>query len=311
MFINEFEENTAIYEQLLVVSALKGTNNNGSPYLSVTLQDRSGTIDGKIWDANSNDYEIFKEGNIVRVNANVISYKEKLQLKIMSGEKLDVNSISLEKFAIAAPVPQEELIKRLNAVIETIKDPDCLLIVKTIINEHYKDFITYPAAAKIHHDYMCGLLYHTVSMAELALEIASHYPEVNQDILVSGALIHDIGKTIEFTSPILTKYSLEGKLLGHISIMNVILTETCEKLKIKGEVPVLLEHMVLSHHGKLEYGSPVLPLTREALLLSMIDEMDSKMNVLYKALSVTEPGEFSQRIFALDDRTFYNPKNNK
>lgn len=308
MLISEYQDGDAIYEQLLVTNVSKGINNSGSPYLNVTLQDKSGTIEGKIWNSTDEDILLYKEGTIILVNGNINSYKGKLQLKVLSSQPISSDTISLEKFAITAPVSQEELVKRLKDVVSSIKDPNCSLIVKTIIKEHYQDFITYPAASSIHHNYMSGLLYHTVSMAELAIVISKHYGNVNQDILVSGALIHDIGKTIEFTSPIITKYSLPGKLLGHISIMNVILTETCEKLEIKGETPLLLEHMILSHHGQYEYGSPVLPLTREAMLLNMIDEMDSKMNVLDKALETTPKGEFTAKLFALDDRSFYNPK---
>lgn len=308
MLISEYEDGDAVYEQLLITNVLKGVNNNGAPYLNVTLQDKSGTIEGKLWNSTESDNQLYKEGTILLINGNVNSYKGKLQLKILEAHPVSSDTVSIEKFAISAPVSQEELLKRLNAIIASIKNPDCLLIVKTIIKEYYQDFISYPAASSIHHNYMCGLLYHTVSMAELAILISQHYSNIDQDILVSGALIHDIGKTIEFTSPIITKYSLRGKLIGHISIMNVILTETCEKLQIKGEVPVLLEHMILSHHGEYEFGSPVLPLTREAMLLNMIDEMDSKMNILDKALDVTPKGEFTSKIFALDDRSFYNPK---
>jgi 3'-5' exoribonuclease len=125
--------------------------------------------------------------------------------------------------------------------------------------------------------------------------------------LVAGALIHDIGKTLELSGPVATQFTLEGKLLGHISIMQAEIREAAKELNMTGEIPVIMEHMVLSHHTKPEFGSPVPPLTREALALAMIDDMDAKMMILDKAYEGVNPGEFTQKIFTMDDRYFYLP----
>ena len=137
---------------------------------------------------------------------------------------------------------------------------------------------------------------------------AKYYPDIDLDILLTGVLLHDMGKTIEFEGPVIYKYSVEGKLLGHITLMVSEIRRAAEGLKITGEVPLLLEHMVLSHHGSNEFGSPILPMTKEALLLSMIDNLDSRMVIAEKALEGVKPGEFSQRVFPLDNRMLYNPK---
>jgi len=144
-------------------------------------------------------------------------------------------------------------------------------------------------------------------MADHAAYLAPIYG-ADHDLMITGCLLHDFGKIIELEGPIVYKYSLEGKLLGHISIMCAEIRKAAEELNITSEVPLLLEHMVLSHHGQQEFGSPVLPLTKEALLLSLIDNLDSKMVVISKAINEIEPGTFTNKIFPLDNRSFYKPK---
>jgi 3'-5' exoribonuclease len=144
-------------------------------------------------------------------------------------------------------------------------------------------------------------------MADDAEALCRLYPSLSRDILIAGCLIHDIGKTIELSGPVATKYTLEGKLLGHISIMQAEIKEAADVLKMQGEIPVLMQHMVLSHHNKPEFGSPMEPETREALALAMIDDFDAKMNILDKAYAGVNPGEWTQKVFAFDDRYFYQP----
>ena len=155
-----------------------------------------------------------------------------------------------------------------------------------------------------------GRYEHSLSVAHLCREIASYnrLGERMELLAYRAGLLHDLGKCIELSGPVATEYTLEGKLLGHINIMAGIVREEADRLKIGGETPDLLAHMILSHHGKPEFGSPVLPLTREAMALSMIDDFDAKMNMLDKALEGTKPGNWTERIFAFDNRSFYKPK---
>ena len=131
--------------------------------------------------------------------------------------------------------------------------------------------------------------------------------DLNRDILYGGVILHDIGKIEELSGSILPKYTLKGKLVGHISIMQAKVEEVATRLEIKSEVPILLQHMILSHHGKLEYGSPVLPLTKEAEVLATIDNLDARLNMINKALGNIEEGEITNRLFSLEDRSFYKP----
>ena len=175
-----------------------------------------------------------------------------------------------------------------------------------MINKFGDKLYSYPAAVSIHHEYSSGLLMHSISMADLANYLCPVY-DCDHDLMITGCLLHDMGKIIELEGPIVYKYSTEGKLLGHISIMAAELRKAADELKIKSEIPLLLEHMVLSHHGQQEFGSPVMPYTKEALLLSLIDNLDSKMVVVNKAVADVEPGNFSNKVFSLDNRSFYKP----
>ncbi len=295
--------------QTLVGSVSNGTNKSGSPYLNVELRDNSGSLAAKKWEIDGSDKDIFVVGNIVEVMIEVIKYNDSLQGKILGAKLLDLDNIDVTRFIKAPPIPKSELIERFNKLVSSIKDKDCKALLDYFIKKFGEKIYLAPAAASVHHEFSSGLLMHSVSLGEHADYFAKYYPDINRDLLVTGALLHDFGKLIELEGPAVYHYSLEGKLLGHISIMCGELRIATKELGLTSEVPLLLEHMVLSHHGQLEFGSPVLPLTKEALLLSMIDNLDSKMLVLDKAFIDVAPGEFSQKVFALDGRMFYKPKN--
>ena len=306
--IIEFKDGEHISGQFLVNSSAKCVNNQGSAYMNLELKDASGQINAKKWEATLEDENIYVQGNVVFVEAEVLKYKDSLQVKILNGQIVDPSDIDVVKFIKQPPVPKEELIKRFNAHVESIKNEDCRKILDYEIKRLSPKLFDYPAAVSVHHDYGSGLLMHTVSMADLGVYLSNYYPNVDKNILLTGILLHDMGKTIEFEGPIVYKYSLEGRLLGHISIMVSEIRRAAEGLKITSEVPLLLEHMVLSHHGSNEFGSPVLPMTKEALLLSLIDNLDSKMVIVEKALEGVNPGEFSTKVYPLDNRCIYKPK---
>ena len=288
----------------LIKDAVNGVTTNGLNYLTIVFQDKSGTIEGKMWEVSKQALEVFKKGNIVKVDADVILYKDKLQLKVYGGKVMD-DYESLDDFIISSPIPISSLIDEFNKFKNSIKQPQLAELLDLIFKKYYKQFISYPAAMKNHHEFMHGLIHHSVSMARLGESIAALYLDVDRDLLISGCLLHDIGKVIELTGPVSTAYTLEGTLLGHISIGFNIIKQTAIENNLECEEVLLLEHMILSHHGKLEYGSPVLPRVREALLLSMIDDLDSKMMILDKALDGKENGEFSDKISSMDFITYY------
>ena len=174
--------------------------------------------------------------------------------------------------------------------------------------ENIEKLSYYPAASKNHHEYVSGLAYHTYGMLKVAESFCTLYPTLNKDLLYSGITLHDLGKTIELSGPVVPEYTLEGKLLGHISISNAMIKETADKLHIEGEEVTLLQHMILAHHGKNEYGSPVLPQIKEAEILYLIDNIDARMAMMDKALETVEYGKFTKRVFSLENRALYKPK---
>lgn len=303
--IEALSEGDHINSSYLVSNVTKGVTTNSRSYLTVTFQDNSGTIEGKKWDVQEGDNEIFKVGNVVNIDGEVISYRERLQLKIYDGEIVNPELIDYERFVPAPPIPREELEKKLDLYLASFSSEPLKKLVNAIIARHRKSYVSYPAAMSFHHNFASGLLYHSLSMADLGEQVAKLYPSVNRDLLIAGCLLHDIGKVVELSGLVATKYTLEGKLLGHLAIGAMEVKEVADSLKIEGEMPLLLEHLLLSHHGKPEFGAAIMPLTREALALAMIDDLDAKMNVLDKAFKGLEPGSFSSRIMALDDRSFY------
>ena len=305
--ISEFNDHDHIEGQFLLGSVSKGVNANGGSYFSVDLRDASGQINAKKWDATLEDEAIFVTGNVVSIVGETNRYKDALQLKILSAELVPLDEIDVDRFVKAPPISKEELVKKFNNYVDSIKDEDCKKLLNYMMKKFDDKIYSYPAAVSIHHEYSSGLLMHSLTMADIASYLCKIY-EADYDLLITGCLLHDLGKIIELEGPIVYKYSVEGKLLGHISIMAAEIREAASKLGITSEVPLLLEHMVLSHHGQQEFGSPVMPLTKEALLLSLIDNLDSKMVVINKAIADVEPGNFSNKVFPLDNRSFYKPK---
>ncbi|MFA6377734.1 MAG: HD domain-containing protein [Acholeplasmataceae bacterium] len=305
--ISELVDGERVSGQFLIGNVTKGTNNFGSNYMSIELRDASGSIPAKKWDSKDEDEALFATGNVVYIEGDALKYKDTLQIKILTNKAVSLDDVDVTKFIKAPPIPLDELWERFNSYVSSIKNPDCQKILAYFIDKYQKKLQVYPAGVSVHHEYASGLLVHITSMAKIADFLASLYDDVDRDILITGVLLHDLGKLQELEGPVVYHYTLEGKLLGHISLMVSEIRKIAEQEKMTSEVPLLLEHMVLSHHAEPEFGSPVPPLTKEAILLSLIDNLDSKMVITCKALETVQPGDFSPRIFPLDGRMLYKP----
>ena len=305
--LSEYQENEKFQGQLLIVSSLKGVTNNGLSYLTIEVRDSSLQMNAKKWEVTPEDEEVFVAGNVVDITGEIIFYKSGLQMKILKGKNVNPDEVDVVKFSKVAPIPYETLLNQFNKYRGEVKNKDLKAIMDYILNKYETKFLAYPAASSIHHDYMHGLLHHTVSMLNHAEHFINYYGGIDKELLYTGVILHDIGKTIELYGPVVFKYSLEGKLIGHISIMHGEIVKAKDVLNIHSEKSLLLEHMILAHHGQLEFGSPIMPLTKEAFLLSQIDNLDSKLNLLDKSLETVKEGEFTNKIFALDNRSFYKP----
>lgn len=293
---------------LMIKQSIKGVTQQGSPFMSIVLQDKSCDIEAKLWDTTEEHATLYAGGKIVKVGGEVHEYRGKNQLRIKSIRPAkDDEGISISDLVPSAEKSKEVLYEELLQYFFEMKNPQIQRMTRHLLKKHQADFMTFPAATKNHHDYVSGLIDHVVSMLKLGKAIAELYPSLNKDLLYAGIILHDIGKVVELSGPIATQYTIEGNLLGHITIMVNEISKAADELEIEGEEVMLLQHMVLSHHGKEEWGSPKKPMLKEAEILHYIDNIDAKMNMLNRALGKATPGEFTERIFPLDNRSFYKP----
>ncbi|AXI08704.1 3'-5' exoribonuclease YhaM [Oceanobacillus sp. 143] len=293
---------------ILIKDATKGTASNGKAFLTLILRDATGEIEAKLWDVSKEDEELFVPEQIIKVTGDVNQFRGRAQLKIVSIRPVQVtDGVQISDFIEKAPVEKEILTEKLTEAIFEMENPTIQRIVRAFIKKYQEKLLVYPAASRNHHAYASGLAHHIVSMLQIARELHKLYPQINKDLLYAGIILHDIGKIKELSGIISTSYTLEGKLLGHIPIMVEEIGLMARDLKIEGEEVLILQHLVLSHHGKAEWGSPTPPLVREAELLHFIDLIDAKMNMLNSALNKVKPGEFTERLFAMDNRAFYKP----
>lgn len=304
----EYEVGEQINLFLLIKSATKGIASNGKPFLTLILQDQSGDIEAKLWDTSDNEVNLYQAETIVRVVGEVHNYRGRMQLKIRQIRPASENDgVRLTDFLETAPISKDEISSKVTQYIFEMQNPNIQRITRHLLKKYFEEFLEYPAASKNHHEFVSGLGYHVISMLDLAKSISELYPSLDRDLLYAGIILHDLGKVIELSGPISTSYTVEGNLIGHISIIVNEIGKAADELDIKGEEVVVLQHIVLSHHGKLEWGSPKQPMIKEAEILHMIDNIDAKMNMLDRSLKRVKPGEFTERIFALDNRSFYKP----
>jgi 3'-5' exoribonuclease len=306
--IAQYEVGEQVDLYFLIKSSTRGIASNGKPFLTVILQDKTGDIEAKLWDASPDDEENYAAQKIVRAAGEVMNYRGRNQLKIRNIRPAQAqDGVRTSDFLEVAPLSQEEMVEHITKSIFEMKNSNVQRITRHLFKKYQTEFLEYPAATKNHHEFVSGLAYHVVSMLKLAESFSILYPSLNRDLLYAGVILHDLGKVFELSGPVSTIYTVEGNLLGHISIMVNEIGKAAEELAIEGEEVMLLQHLVLSHHGKEEWGSPKKPLIKEAEMLHLIDNVDAKMNMLDRALTKVKPGEFTERIFALDNRSFYKP----
>ena len=293
-FIENFRDGTRVNNVYLVKMKNTALTKNGKEYLNVTLQDRTGTIDAKIWDPYSPGIAEFSTLDYVYVEGNVALYNGVNQLSIQRLSVATEGSFYPEDFLPVSKRDREEMKREFYAMISALENPFLRKLLESIFVEDkvfMQEFSFHSAAKTVHHSYVGGLLEHTLSVAKLCQFYAEHYPDLNKDILVSAALCHDIGKMRELSEFPRNDYSDEGQLLGHIMIGYTMLSE---KIALIPDFPTALRseflHCILSHHGELEFGSPKKPATMEALALAFADNTDAKLQTMREFI---EQGEKS------------------
>lgn len=293
---------------LLIKDARKGTASNGKPFLTLFFVDATGEIDAKLWDVSDEDVATFIPEKIVGIVGDINEFRGMAQMRVKSIRPTQVtDDVHVADFLEKSPIDKDLLRDELMETIFEMTNPNLQRIVRAFVTKYSDDLFVYPAASKIHHAFVSGLAYHIVSMLKIGRALCNIYPELNKDLLYAGIILHDIGKLHELSGVVSTTYTVKGTLLGHIPIMMAEIQDVAEELQIDSEEVTILQHLILSHHGKPEWGSARTPLVREAEILHLIDLIDAKMNMLDRALGKIEPGEFTERLFAMDNRSFYKP----
>ncbi|WP_031495223.1 3'-5' exoribonuclease YhaM family protein [Bryobacter aggregatus] len=282
-YVSELQANSDITAVFLVQAKDVRQKKSGEPYLSLTLVDKSGDIDAKMWDNVEEIMDSFDRDDFVRVRGRVQIFQNKPQFTIHRMQKIEDREVDLGDFFPVSARGLEEMWLELRALIDGFTNPHLKALLSALFNdpEIARKYRIAPAAKSIHHAWLGGLLEHVLSLCALARMTAAHYVEVDLDLLLAGVILHDIGKIHELSYERSFAYSTEGQLLGHIIIA---LRMIDEKLRDLPDFPTrlrtLVEHMVVSHHGELAYGSPKTPMFLEALLLHHLDNLDSKMEAM-------------------------------
>lgn len=281
---------------------------NGSSYLDLMIGDKDGEMPAKLWDYNAGD--MFEEEMVVKVRGTVEQYNGRDQFRIQQiRPAADGDDYNLSELVPASEVGGKQIYDMLMKRVADFKDAELKAIVTDIMESKKDILVTCPAAFRLHHAMIGGLMLHTMSIVRLAEQVCIIYPNINRELLLSGAILHDAAKTWEFTfsqTGLVKGYSAEGELIGHLVEGALWIEESAKRLGIKSEKVTLLEHMILSHHGVPEYGSPVRPMFLEAEILSALDTLDAEIFEFHSATSKVEPGKFTERQWSLDNRKLYN-----
>ncbi len=293
---------------LLVRSAEKRKDVKGNDYVDMNLTDRTGEINCKIWNWDSME-EVPETGNAVKVRGTVQEYNGRLQLRVEKWRKsTPEDPVDMSLLVPCAPRKPEDMMKEIRETVASFTSEKLRKLTEGMLEAAGGDLNWFPAAQRMHHAERSGLLHHTSDMLRVAKAMLEVYPWMNRDLLLAGVIIHDLGKIDELKSDQagnVTDYTRDGQLLGHLVRGITNLNRVADRLGIHGETVVLLEHMLLSHHGESEYGSPKAPMFPEAEALHWIDIMDARMNTMKSVEDKTPDGAFSEKVFSLDRRVYH------
>lgn len=279
--ISSLKEGDWVEETYLVTSKQVSTAKNGATYLSLKLADKTGEIDGRLWDNAEEVAGRFERDDFVRIKGIAANYQGSMQVKMRTLEKVDDSRVDIALFLEASRRNPDEMIAELTAVAAGLSNSH----LKKLMNAFLADasFMAAlrrtPAAKTLHHNFIGGLLEHLLELISLSRDIARHFPTINLDLLLVGAFLHDIGKVRELAVRKSIEYTTEGRLIGHISLGYEMVVEKIRSLPgFPVELAMLLKHIMLSHHGEYEYGSPKRPKIQEALVISYLDDLSAKIN---------------------------------
>lgn len=312
IYVKDLRKDQEITEFFMAKTIAIKVGSNGKQYLDILLADKTGELSGKKWDVSDSEYPNLKsieEKSIVKIKGLVTEWAGQLQLRVQRIRLASENDgQQMADFVKAAPEEPQKMFDYIQDVAEKMEDQDLRALCIRILDENREKLMYYPAAQKNHHAQLGGLLYHMKRMLMTGERVCQVYTNLNRDLVCTGVIIHDIEKINEIMSGqdgIATGYSFEGQMLGHI-IQGV---KTIDRMTIEMGFPrekaIMLEHMILSHHYEPDFGSPKKPLFPEAEVLHYLDILDARMFDMQDALQGTQPGSFSERVWALDNRKVY------
>src|SRR5580704_3451634 len=277
------QENKIITSSFVVVSKQVKPKKSGEPYLALTLGDRSGQLEAKMWDNVEEVLDAFEQDDFLKVKGLINKYKNRFQLTIHKLRKLGESEIDFSDYLPKTTKDIDELWKTLAAYLASFENPYLRALIQAFMAdpEIAQAYRNAPAAKTLHHAYIGGLLDHVVSLCRSCDLICRNYPQVNRDLVLAGAFLHDVGKIHELTYNRSFTYTTRGQLLGHMVIeLEMLQAKLAVVPNFPPELKTLLEHLIISHHGEYEFGSPKLPMFPEALLLHYMDDLDSKMEAM-------------------------------
>lgn len=316
--IADFNVNDRIEGFYIIKEIDVKTASNGNLYLDMKLGDNTGDINAKLWDCKEENIKSYSINSIVKIRGEVNEWQGKKQLRIiLMRPAIETDNVKLEELVQAAPYDSQQMYNQIQNYIKKIANQDISRIVTEILEDYKDKLLFYPAAKQNHHSIRSGLLYHIMRMLMVAEKLTEVYTNVNRDLLYAGVILHDIAKIDEMEANelgVVSEYTIEGQLLGHIVQGVKIIDDFSRRLGVNREVSILLQHMILSHHYEPEFGSPKKPMIPEAELLHYIDIIDARMYDMESALSNAKPNEFTDKIWVLDNRKLYksaldNPEN--
>ncbi|MBO5231059.1 MAG: HDIG domain-containing protein [Clostridia bacterium] len=295
---------------VLLKTVEKKTSAKGGFYLDATIADKSGEMNAKLWDYSEAVHGVYEAGNLVKLRGTVSEYRGVNQFRIDRIRLvLPEDGVDINDFVPSTGFNEADMWNELYNIADAFADADLKAIVTTILKDKKEQMLYWPAAFKMHHAVKGGLLCHTLSIVRLAEAVCRVYTFADRELLLAGVILHDIGKIEEFelnSTGLVSGYSPKGNLVGHLVSGAVTVEKTAEKLGITSDVPMLLSHMLISHHGDPEFGAAVLPQFLEAELLSQLDMMDATVFEICEATEDVKSGETTGRIFGLDNRKLYN-----
>ncbi len=294
----------------LIKTVEKKVNVKGAAYLDMMLCQKDGEISAKLWDYSEPAHGEYAAGDLIKVRGTVTQFNGSDQLRVDKIRKVNENDgVDISEFVPGAEYSGEMMFGQIMNVIASVKDEQLKQLTYSLVKDSEKQMLFWPAAFKLHHAMRGGLLYHTLSIIKMAEAVCLIYPSIDRDLLMCGAVVHDICKIDEFNlSPagLVSEYSVKGELLGHLVMGAMKIEKKASELGIDSEKAMLLQHMVISHHGEPEFGAAVRPMFLEAEILSQLDKLDATIFEINSAVSEVGDGEFTGRQWALDNRKLYN-----